>query len=38
MQQVQRLEEINQFEAVDIDTQEDFDFAKVVAEYLKRNN
>ncbi len=30
--------EIDQFEAVDIDTQEDFDFAKVVAEYLKRNN
>ena len=30
--------EIGQFEAVDIDTQEDFDFAKVVAEYLKRNN
>lgn len=26
---------INQFEAVDIDTAEDFEFAKVVAEYLK---
>lgn len=27
---------IDQFEAVDIDTAEDFEFAKVVAEYLKR--
>ena len=29
--------EIDQFEAVDIDTAEDFEFAKVVAEYLKSN-
>lgn len=29
--------EIDQFEAVDIDTAEDFMFAKVVAEYLDRN-
>ena len=29
--------EIDQFEAVDIDTVEDFEFAKVVAEYLSRD-
>ena len=29
--------EIDQFEAVDIDTAEDFEFAKVVAEYFKSN-
>ena len=30
--------EINQFEAVDIDTAEDFEFAKAVAIYLEKNN
>lgn len=30
--------EIDQFEAVDIDTAEDFEFAKVVAQYLESNN
>lgn len=30
--------EIDQFEAVDIDTAEDFEFAKVVAQYLEGNN
>ncbi|SKB66054.1 CMP-N-acetylneuraminic acid synthetase [Lachnospiraceae bacterium] len=29
--------EIDQFEAVDIDTAEDFEFAEVVAEYLQKN-
>ena len=29
--------ELDQFEAVDIDTKEDFEFAEVVAEYLQRN-
>lgn len=30
--------EIDQFEAVDIDTREDFEFAKAVAAYLSQNN
>lgn len=30
--------EVNQFEAVDIDTSEDFDFAETVAEYLAQQN
>lgn len=30
--------EIDQFEAVDIDTKEDFEFAKVVAAYLSKDN
>ncbi len=30
--------EIDQFEAVDIDTREDFEFAKAVAAYLSKNN
>lgn len=31
------ISEIDQFEAVDIDTPEDFEFAKVVSEYLNNN-
>ena len=30
--------EISQFEAVDIDTAEDFEFAEAVASYLEKNN